>query len=979
MKSTSRTILAAIVGAVSASLFAGNYIVVFNGNGGTAYNEGRLTVTNQTIETGRPTRLLANVFEKGGLDGLVFCGWAETADGVVKYTNCAKVKDLAAEGAAKTLYAVWQTRADRAARVPAAKRLFPGKWNSVGTSITWYNNNVGASGGRFTRGYQDRVMERFIVTAFQNTGISGGCVNGANVQPADFYTLEHGINDWGCKVLPGTLEDYINKTNNNSFAYFYRVAVDRMKANNPKAIVLTTPRKGIGFGGYLPDRWDERNKDGYYLQDYVNVILDIAEYEGFEVADNFTFAGDQSTLRDLSIEVALHPNDPGYQLMADETYRAICRAMPQMEEIKKYDDYVWKKGEAGAWTDGDAGWSRRNALVVNENAAIALDGPKETSSIAVGGDITFSGDPISFFYPGTLVFNRAATVRFNNALGEGWSIATVRGNDAVGSGSVVFPRLPTIPVDVNFGEAVLEGEGLQIDGLKLNLTTSKNGRIRLAAGSTATLDLQNRDINFAISGKAQTKPKTYACLTDGSGSTRVLDGGELSIGETYGGWGPCGAGGDIHVEKGGTLILTSGSSMGIYKPTHIEGGTLTNACNGFGNILYKVHLSDGAHLTGHKMEAGNNAHYNGSDLSQYSGSFLWQKGPVESLVDFEEIRLGQSTDATKNPVQLKFICDGPLEVASPLTAKEAGQMRVKSPEMFGFLKKGAAKLTLSSDRTAAPNAALVLQAGTVVFPAKARATFGAFALRGNAVLDIAAGARIAFTNSSSVAWSGILTLARMPKADELRFGTDANGLTAAQLAAISLQDEPTAVLALDAHGSLVRVAGATAETVVKVSEAETVLMGKKQRLFTGVRLGEVIGLSGDYYTLHVDERNGGVKPMHWTLNAFDSGDAGFYHYSNDGSTLTCQFQAKAGAWKSLLTDVKLELTQVGPDVWGRVVYALYPYQDNYGFDGDAASPMRADYCANPEDLAKSDAWMAVCLKGVKLTTRKVTGPSKVMR
>ena len=970
---TSRSVFAATVGMLSASLFAGNYTVVFDGNGGTAYNEGKFSVTNQVIETGRPTRLLASVFEKGGLDGSVFCGWAETADGPVKYTNCAKVKDLAADGATKTLYAVWQTRAERAAGVPSAKKLFPGKWNSVGTSITWYNNNVGASGGRFTRGYQDRVMDRFIVTAFQNTGISGGCVNGANVQPADFYTLEHGINDWGSNVLPGTLEDYVSKTNNKSFAYFYRVAVDKMKANNPKAIVLTTPRKGIGFGGYLPDRWDMRHPNGYFLQDYVNVILDIAEYEGFEVADNFTFAGDQSTLRDLSIEVALHPNDPGYQLMADETYRAICRAMPQMEEIKKYDDYVWSKGESGTWTDDDAGWARRNVLVVNENAAIALAGAKETSSIAVGGDITFSGDPISFFYPGTLVFNKAATVRFNNAFGEGWSITTEKGNDSAASGSVVFPTLPTIPVNVNFGEAVLEGQDLQIDGSKLNFTTSKDGRIRLAAGSTATLDLQNKSINFAISGKARTKPQTYTCLTDGTGSTRVLDGGELSIGETYGAWGPCGAGGDIHVEKGGTLILTSGSSMGIYKPTHVEGGTLTNAHNGFGNIIYKVHLSNGAHLTGHKMDAGINWYYNGSELAQYSGSFLWQKDAVESLVDFEEIRLGYATDATKDPVHLRFICDGPLEVASPLTSRGPETMRVKSPEMYGYLKKGAAKLTLSSDKTAAPNASLILTAGTVAFPAKAKATFGALALLGTATLDIAEGAQVSFTNSSSVAWSGTLTLTRLPKPGELRFDAGAKGLTAAQLAAIQIQGEPTAVLTLDENGSLVRVKGATAKTVVKASEAKTILKGTKQLLFTGVRLGEVVGLSGDYYTLHVDERNGGAKPMHWTLNALASGDAGFYHYANDGTKLTCQFQAKAGAWKSLLTDVKLELTQVGDDVWGEVVYALYPYQNNYGFDGDATpNVMQADYYANPEDLAKSEGWMAVCLKGIQLTLRKVT-------
>lgn len=977
MKVRIRPVLSAAAAFVSAALFAGNYNVVFDGNGGTAYNEGNFSVTNQVIESGKPTRLLASVFEKGGLDGSVFCGWAETADGPVKYTNCAKVTDLAAEGGTKTLYAVWQTRADRAAGVPSAKKLFPGKWNSVGTSITWYNNNVGYSGGKFTRGYQDRVMDKLIVTAFLNTGISGGCVNGANVQPADLYTLEHGINDWGNNVAPGTLDDYKNKTENNSFAYWYRVAVDKMKANNPKAIVLATPRKGIGFGGYLPMRWDEKREGGYALQDYVNVVLDIAEYEGFEVADNFTFAGDQSTLESLSIEVALHPNDPGYQLMADEVYRAICRALPNMEEIVSHGEYVWTKGASGTWADDDAGWTPRATLVVNEAAELTLNGPKEVSSVSVGGDVTFKGDAISFNYPGTIVFKRDAAVRFENAIGEGWSVTTEAGDASVKSGSVIFPSLPTVPVNVNFGEAVLEGQDLQIEGSALSLTTANGGRIRLAAGSTATLNLDGKAIDFAISGKAQTKPSTYNCLTDGAGATRILDGGELSIGKTLSAWGPQGAGGDIHVEKGGTLKLTTDSSMGIYKPTRVEGGTLVNEYDGWGNILYKVHLSNGAHLTGRKMEAGNNSYYNGSDTAQYSGSFLWQTGTEESLVDFDEIRLGTSTDATVNPVQLKFICDGPLTVASPLTAKEASQIRVNSPEMFGFLKKGADKLTLSSDKTAAPTAALILQAGTVAFPSTAKATFGALVVKGDSTLDIADGAAVSFAASASASWGGRLTLARAPKVGDVRIGTDANGLSSAQLAAISIQGDPTAVLAVDDDGYLFRLAGATAKTIEKTAESATILKGEKTLLFTGVQLEDVIGLSADYSTLHVDERNAGANPTTRALDeccAAGADKAGIYYYANDGTTLTCQFQAKGGAGKSLLTATKLELTQVGADVYGQVVYALYPYDKAYGFNGDtaAAGTVAADYRTTPEDLANSTAWMAVCLNNLRLTVREVS-------
>ena len=970
MKKSILIVVGAMLLAGAAS--AGTYTVVFDANGGSAYNEGGFTVTNQTIECGTATRLLASVFERGDLaEGYVFTGWSETEEGEVKYTNCAKVTDLAAEGGTKTLYAVWQLRSDRAAGVPTEKRLFAGKWNSVGTSITWYNDNVSYAGGRFERGYQDRVRDKFIVASFLNTGISGGCVNGANVQPADFYTLEHGINDWGNNVASGTLDDYINKTANNSFAYYYRVAIDKMKANSPKAIVLMTPRKGIGFSGYLPDRWDLQRSGGYYLQDYVNLVLDIAEYEGFEVADNFTFAGDQSTLADLSIEVALHPNDDGYQLMANEIYRAICRAMPDMEKIEDHGVYMWTKGESGTWTDSDEGWETRAAIEIPSAAEITLEGAKETAAIYVNADTTLKGDAISFYYPGRIVFNKDAVLTIESEIGEGWSITTAAGSDDVASGTVAFSGVPTAPINVDFGEALLKGENLQITS-DLTLTTSGTGRIRLAEDATATIDLEGKEIEFAISGKAATKANTYNCLTDGAGATRVLGGGELSIGATLGTWGPCGKGGDIHIEKGGVVKLTSSSSMGIYKPTWVEGGTLENDYNGWGNLLYKVHVSNGAHLTGYKMETGNNDYYTGGDTDQYSGSFIWQTGDEKSLVDFDEIRLGASTDATTNPVQLRFICDGPLEVASRLTTKDASAIKVNDPTMFGFLKKGAGTLTLSSAETTAPNASFVMQAGTVAFPATAKAEFGVLAVNGAVTIDLAEGAAISFADSSATEWAGTITLTRTPKTGELRFGTSSEGITEAQLAAITVKDG-TELLMIDDDGYVCAVPGATVTTRVATNEATSILMGTKQLMFSDTLLADVTGIAGDYYLLHVDARKAGNDPTKFELSeicAEGAGTAGIYHYANDGASLTCQFHAKA----PYLAVVKLELTQEGDDIYGQVVYSLYPYTSTIGFDADTAASgtLAADYKPLHDDLTSSTSWMAVSLDNVRLTVKEVT-------
>lgn len=210
-------------------------------------------------------------------------------------------------------------------------RPVDGTWCSIGTSITWYNFNVAASGGRFTRGYQDRVMDKLAFTDLFDASDNGGWIernlNKNNIVAADYYTIEHGANDWGNSIPVGTIEDYINNTGNGTFAATYRKMIDKIYSLNPKAkIVLCTPRKGYGFPigngvNYLPDHWYDA-KNGIYLKEYVDIVKQIAEYESLPVADFFNECGGQHNLDKLSIDVALHPNDEGYQLMANVLIKA---------------------------------------------------------------------------------------------------------------------------------------------------------------------------------------------------------------------------------------------------------------------------------------------------------------------------------------------------------------------------------------------------------------------------------------------------------------------------------------------------------------------------------------------------------------------------------------------------------------------------------------------------------------------------------
>lgn len=211
--------------------------------------------------------------------------------------------------------------------VAAQVREVKGHWCALGTSITWYNENVSTANGGFTRGYQSRVMDKLAFTQYSNRAVNGGALNTAlpYVIKADYYTIEHGINDWGQSIPVGTMDDYINNTNNGTFAAEYRKLIDAIYTTNPKAkIVICTPRRGFGFNGYLPSNCN-MPKNGIYLSEYADMARRIADYESIPVADFFKYCGGQRTLLDESLNNArpgitndaVHPNDKGYQRMAN--------------------------------------------------------------------------------------------------------------------------------------------------------------------------------------------------------------------------------------------------------------------------------------------------------------------------------------------------------------------------------------------------------------------------------------------------------------------------------------------------------------------------------------------------------------------------------------------------------------------------------------------------------------------------------------
>ncbi len=219
---------------------------------------------------------------------------------------------------------------EKPAKASAAKpRKVKGRWCSLGTSISWLNDQTASY--PITKGYQTRVMEKLAFTGFINKAVNGSVLQSAiaAVALADYYTIEHGINDWGHSTPVGTIDDYINNTKNGTFAATYRQVIDRIFQRNKKArVILCTPRKAYGYSGYLPDHWYDA-KGGIYLEQYADIIRQIAAYESFPVADFFAECGGQRQLDNWSYDTALHPNDEGMQVMANVLIQAFEKILAE--------------------------------------------------------------------------------------------------------------------------------------------------------------------------------------------------------------------------------------------------------------------------------------------------------------------------------------------------------------------------------------------------------------------------------------------------------------------------------------------------------------------------------------------------------------------------------------------------------------------------------------------------------------------------
>ena len=197
-----------------------------------------------------------------------------------------------------------------------------GKWLALGTSRTWYNESYSFAGSLglplFYQGYQSCLMERMQFSSYVNRGVNGGNITSAlgKVEAADYVTIEHGVNDNNNKY--GTIEDFINNTDNGTFAANFRKLVDAIYKENPYAkIVVITPTHYTNNG---------------YLKQIAELERDICKEMSIPCADCYNESGVNPSNASLyAIDTGLHPNQDGYRLIANLLYNALKKVIVNNE------------------------------------------------------------------------------------------------------------------------------------------------------------------------------------------------------------------------------------------------------------------------------------------------------------------------------------------------------------------------------------------------------------------------------------------------------------------------------------------------------------------------------------------------------------------------------------------------------------------------------------------------------------------------
>jgi hypothetical protein len=269
-----------------------------------------------------------------------------------------------------------------------------------------------------------------------------------------------------------------------------------------------------------------------------------------------------------------------------------------------------------------------------------------------------------------------------------------------------------------------------------------------------------------------TQPQTLAPTV----GLTLADGGILEIGADLNG----AAAGDLSLPCGavpGGIVFLSGSGISAHGTDRVvnlggAGATLSWGANGF---------------------------QTSASFEDHGFAFKLSSPRADATVDFQNpIALNaynspygfrRTVEVENGSAEVDALLSGAISGDSELVKTGAGTLKVSAAQAYSALRIKAGRFIAADGCFAAGNAIPVtLASATLGGTAGSHNHFGALILTGDCELDTTDGtAAMSFADCSQTDWGGATLAVRgKPRDNTLRFGTSGTGLTAAQLAAITV-------------------------------------------------------------------------------------------------------------------------------------------------------------------------------------------------
>ncbi|MBS0631963.1 MAG: autotransporter-associated beta strand repeat-containing protein [Verrucomicrobia bacterium] len=446
-------------------------------------------------------------------------------------------------------------------------------------------------------------------------------------------------------------------------------------------------------------------------------------------------------------------------------------------------------------------------LLKSGNGTLILSGANTYtgSTTVAGGMLTVSAN--SAAGTGALTVN-SGVVNLNNATQSVASLNGTGGTVNLGAGHTLVTT--TGAIDTFAG--ILEGTGslqmagtgtLELTGANTYTGTTTLAKGILSVGSGSALG-NTGEITFAGGTLRFNSGNTNdysGRIADSSASIKLDTNGQSVVfagnlaGSNVGGLAKLGIGTLTLTGSNaqtGTTVVSAGDLIVSGADAKLSAGTAGLVMGG-GNLTLENNAQTIASLSGSAgvIELGSNHMLTLQGGGTYGG-VISGRGGMTLAADGATMTLGGSSDNLNSGVTR-------INAGMLALAKSGGAVAIGG----GDVELAGGTLRFEGSQEIARAATLTLGGGTLELNNMTQAFGTALHVNGNAVIDFGAGGggALSFASSAGTFWSGTLTLVNFSDSSRLRFGTDASGLNATQIASIAINGFSRG-FGLDANGYL---------------------------------------------------------------------------------------------------------------------------------------------------------------------------------